>query len=101
MSTVPTYADAIAALPECNIFPYGIDTPRNLVSRRTRILQPSEWPVPFFHNRVTMTDAAGLDLYANLSARRLRDGTFDNFEVCSGAWDLDGFHRAWHVFLGQ
>src|SRR5690349_3336065 len=98
MPAVPAYPHAIATLPHGDIFAHSVDTPRNLVPWRTRILQSPQGPMPFFDNRVTVTDPTGLDLDAYLSASRLRNRSLNNFEITSGTRKLDGFHRAWHAF---
>jgi len=50
----------------------------------------------FFDEHIAVTDAAGLNLDANLVAAWLGDGALDDFEVGPGLRDFYGFHGFRH-----
>jgi hypothetical protein len=88
--SMPAHADTLAGLPLRHVWADGVHAPCNFVPWYAGVLQPG--PKSFFHQHVTMTNAAGFDLDANLSASGLRDGTLNQFEVTAGSGYLDNSH---------
>jgi hypothetical protein len=98
VSAMPSHSDPLAGLPKRDIAAHGIDAPGNFMSRNARILKSR--PESFFDQHVTVANATGFDLDANLPASRLRDGTLNYFEISSGLADLDGLHGDLSIYFG-
>jgi hypothetical protein len=90
VSAVPSYSDALAGLPLRNVGAECIDASCNLVTGHARILNAR--PVPFFHESIAVADSTSFNFDADLSASGLGSGTLDDFKICSGLTDLNGFH---------
>src|ERR1700722_17892230 len=90
VSAMPSNSHALTRLPQSDVGADGIDATGNLVARHSRVLNSR--PVPFFHKRVAMADAAGFHLDAHLPASGLRSWSLDDFEITSRLANLDGLH---------
>jgi hypothetical protein len=75
----PTDSDALTALPGTDIGADLVNHAGDFVSGRPRILDTG--PNPFFGQDVTMTNATGFDLDADLSGSRIGDLAFDQLEI--------------------
>jgi hypothetical protein len=50
-------------------------------------------PVTLFDESITVTDATGFDFNTNLTASRLRNGTFHEVKISACFADLNRFHE--------
>ena len=90
MSAMPADADALAGLPLRDVGANRVDASGNLMAGNARVLQSGK--ARLLYDGVAVADAAGFNLDPNLGAARLRNRTFDDFEVSTGFADLCGFH---------
>jgi len=90
MPAMPAHANALSGLPQRDVGTDCIDASRDLMSRHAWILNAR--PEALFHQRITVTNAAGFDLNANLTTGGLRDRSLDDFETSTWLADLNGFH---------
>src|SRR4051812_37971871 len=91
VSAVPTDAHALARLPQSDFGADSIDKSGDLVAGNAWILQPR--PHAFFYQRIAVADTARFHLDTHLSAARLGNGSFDDFEISTCFADLNGFHE--------
>jgi hypothetical protein len=91
VSTMPSDSHALARFPESDIWPDRIDASGNLVPGNTWILNTGK--MAFFDERIAVADSTSLNLNTDLTACRLRDRTFDDFEISTWFADLHGFHE--------
>src|SRR5438045_4124201 len=89
---MPADSRPLTRLPHLDLGPDRINSPGNLMSWNTRILNAR--PQPFLDQRITVADAARFDFNAHLSASGLRDGTFDHLKIAAGFCDLHCFHAS-------
>jgi len=90
VSPVPSQADPLASFPKSDVGPNRIDPSGDFMAWHSRILNSG--PVPFFHQRVAMADAASFHLNAYLSAAGLWNWAVNNLKIPSGLAHLYGFH---------
>ena len=55
----------------------------------------------FFYERVAVADAAGFHFNSHLVAGRIRNISFDEFEIAAGFADLNRFHFRHKGFLDE
>ena len=89
-ATVPTDTDALASLPFGDQFTQFIDDADDFVSWDAWILYA--WPQALFCEHVTVADAAGLHLDADLSHTWLRNRALDDLKICTRLRNLRHFH---------
>jgi hypothetical protein len=68
------------------------------VAGHARILEAG--PVPFLHERIAVTDAAGLDFDPDLTGPGLGNFAFNDFKRPAGAGDLGSAHLGHNFFAG-
>src|ERR1700737_4946655 len=87
----PCHPPALTGLPHHDVSPGCVHAPGNLVPRHPRILNSR--PVSFFHQRVTVTNAARFHIDAHLTPPRLRNRPLHHFKLSTRLADLHRFHR--------
>src|SRR5439155_22872159 len=98
MSAMPSDSDALSRCPSRDTCANRIDDAGDFVTEHARVLNAGKDPV--LRIRVTVADAAGLNLDSDRSGARLRDITFDELKGALRARDLHATHlrhRSLHI----
>src|SRR6188768_532667 len=98
MTAVPAHTHALADLPGGHAFTQRVHRARDFVTRDARQLEPGECPE--LHERVTVTDATGLDPDTQLTRPGLRYFTFDELEGPARFRNLNRSHFCHDAALG-
>ena len=86
MAAVPADTDALAFLPRGNAGADFVDDASDFVSGNAGVLNSG--PGAFYRQHVTVADAAGLHLDADVPCTRLRNVALDDFEACARLGNL-------------
>jgi hypothetical protein len=93
MTTMPTHAHALTGFPCGNARAHSIHDSDHFMAGHTWISQAGR--VAFLHNRIAVTDAAGLNFDPHPAGIRQGDFAFNNLKRPAGAGDLCNTHL-WH-----
>jgi hypothetical protein len=85
MATIPAYCNSLSWFPVTDIFAYFIYYTCYFMSRNSWILYA--WEQPLFSNRITMADAASLDL--------------DAYLFLTGLWNISVHDFKWTIGFGN